>query len=152
MEKAQLAVLEAEVQNQLSEIEKAYQRIEERKKTKTRVELESLSFWLHNLYCAFEDLFEIVARFFENNITNRDHYHIELLKRMTMPIAGVRPALLSEETYPWFDKLRAFRHVIRHAYVYDLDERQVTLVLEDALKLKSRYPKEVDHFLKQLVA
>ena len=147
MEKAKTAILKAEIQSQLSEIEKAYQRIEERKNPKTRVELESLSFWLHNLYCAFEDLFEIVARFFENNITSREHYHIELLKRMTVSIQGVRPALLSDKAYILLDKLRAFRHVIRHAYVYDLDERQVKLVLEDALKLKSLYAKEADHFL-----
>lgn len=36
----------------------------------------------HNLYCAFEDLFKIVAETFENHIQDKSKYHQELLKRM----------------------------------------------------------------------
>lgn len=150
LEKGELTLLRAEISSQLAEIEKIYGRIEERVQAKNQVEVESLSFWLHNLYSAFEDLFEMIARAFENNITSQDHYHIELLKRMTVSIEGVRPALLSQNTFTLLDRLRAFRHVMRHAYVYDLDERQVRLVLEDALELKKSYAKEIEAFLKKL--
>ena len=69
---------------------------------------------------------------------------------MKIPIEGVRPALLSEESYKLLDSLRAFRHFFRHAYSYELDPRKVTLVVEDALKLKKLYQRDIDRFLEQL--
>jgi hypothetical protein len=55
--------------------------------------MESLGYQLHNLYCAFEDLFKIVSETFENHIQDKSKYHQELLKRMTISIEGVRPPL-----------------------------------------------------------
>ncbi len=72
--------------------------------------MKSLGYQLHNLYCAFEDLFEVVAGTFENQIGEEGRYHIELLRRLTVAIEGVRPALLSPECYRLLDNLRAFRH------------------------------------------
>lgn len=65
-------------------------------------------------------------------------------------IEGVRPAVLSEDSYRLLDSLRAFRHVFRHAYSYELDPQKVSIVLEDALKLQTRYQEELDRFLAQL--
>lgn len=150
MEKAQLAVLRAEIETQLKEIKEIYARIEERRKKKDQITIESLGYQLHNLYCAFEDLFEIVARTFENQIENKSRYHSELLKRMAISIEGVRPALISKESYPLLDNLRAFRHFFRHAYTQSLDERRLAIVLEDALRLKDLYEKEAAGFLNLL--
>ncbi len=69
------------------------------------------------------------------------------MKRMTLTIEGVRPNLLSHESYALLDNLRAFRHFFRHAYGYELDERKVRIVLEDAGKLKDLYEKDLDRFL-----
>lgn len=147
MDAGRLAVLRAEVAKQLEVIDKIYRRIKERRKAEDVVHLESLGYQLHNLYCAFEDLFKIVARFFENEVADEARYHAELLRRMTLHIKGVRPALLTEETARLLDSLRAFRHFFRHAYTYELDPRKLAVVLEDALKLEERYKKEVDLFL-----
>lgn len=99
------------------------------------------------MYCAFEDLFEVVAGTFENQIGEEGRYHIELLRQLTVAIEGVRPALLSPECYRFLDNLRAFRHFFRHAYSFELDERKVRLVLDDALKLKDLYRGDLDRFL-----
>lgn len=50
------------------------------------------------------------------------------------------------------DNLRSFRHFFRHAYSYELDERKVRVVLEDALKLKEIYQKDIHAFLDSLEA
>lgn len=147
MEKAKLALLRSELKAQLREIETIYAKVEERRSGKDKAHLESLAYQLHNLYCAFEDLFKIVAAFFENQIEDKIRYHLELLKRMTINIEGIRPALLSQESYQLLDTLRAFRHFFRHAYTYELDERKIMVVLEDALKLKTIYQKDIDLFL-----
>jgi len=102
---------------------------------------------LHNLYCAFEDLFKIVAEAFENHIQDKSRYHVELLRRMTIRIEGVRPPLLGEESSSLLENIRSFRHFFRHAYSYELDERKVKIVLEDAFKLEEIYQRDINSFL-----
>lgn len=108
--------------------------------------LESLAYQLHNLYCAYEDLFKIVAGFFENTIDDQK----ELLKRMTLSIEGIRPALISEESFTLLNNLKSFRHFFRHAYGYELDKRKVAIVLEDAQKLKETFKLDLERFLVSL--
>ncbi|MEW6618207.1 MAG: hypothetical protein AB1422_02455 [bacterium] len=150
MDKEGLVVLKATVSRQIEEIEKLYVRIEDRKQKRGKSGIESLAYQLHNLYCAFEDLFKIVTDSFDNHIQNKTHYHIELLRRMTMTIEGIRPALISQENYELLDNLRAFRHLFRHAYSYELDERKIKIVLADAIKLKKRYQNDINIFLKSI--
>ena len=150
MEKGRLSLLRSLIKAQGTEIERIFERIEERRRGKGEANLESLAYQLHNLYCAFEDLMKIVADFFENHIDDSAHYHSALLWRMKMPIEGVRPALLSETSYKLLDSLRAFRHVFRHAYSYELDPKKLALVVEDALKLRGLYQRDIDRFLEQL--
>lgn len=149
MEKGKIAILKGEIDAQTKEIENIYAKIRERAKGKTRADLEGLSLWLHHLYCAFEGMFEMIARMFENNIDERGQYHIELLKRMMIQIDGVRPAFLSDEAFKLLDNLRAFRRVLRHSYVYDIDERKTKLVLEDALKLEKIYKRDIKDFFEK---
>jgi hypothetical protein len=87
MEKERIAILKAELEAQVGEIEKIYVRLDDRSKKKGKAAAESIGYQLHNLYCAFEDLFEIVAKTFENNIHEKVRYHLELLKRMTIAIS-----------------------------------------------------------------
>ena len=133
-----------------TEIERILDKIEDRRHGEGEANLESLAYQLHNLYCAFEDLLKIVADFFENHIEESAHYHRALLWRMKLPIEGVRPAFLSKESYKLLDSLRAFRHVFRHAYSYELDPKKLALVVEDAIKLRGLYQGEIDHFVEQL--
>jgi hypothetical protein len=44
--------------------------------------VESAGYWLHNLYCGFEDLFKLIAGYWENHVKMDGEYHIQLLKRM----------------------------------------------------------------------
>jgi uncharacterized protein YutE (UPF0331/DUF86 family) len=147
MDKESLTILKAEVETQLGEIENIYNRLEERRQEKGKIALESTAYQLHNLYCAFEDLFKIVVNTFENHIHDKSQYHIELLKRMSMPIEGVRPPLISGESYMLLDNLRSFRHLFRHAYSYELDERKIKIVIEDAIKLRGKYQNDINTFL-----
>ncbi len=151
MDEARLALLRAEIQKQATEIDRIYAKIEERRQGRDAAARESLGYQLHNLYCAFEDLFKLVAAFFENQVTDKSRYHAEILRRMSLAVKGVRPALISEAACRLLDNLRAFRHFFRHAYTYELDERKLHIVLEDALQLKSLYPQDIQGFLDAFV-
>jgi len=152
MDEARFSILRSEIEAQIGVIESIYKKIEKRIKgmEKSESSLESSAYQLHNLYCAFEDLFRIVANFFENTIENRGSYHIELLRRMSISIKGIRPALLSDEAYKLLDSLRAFRHFFRHAYAYEIDSRKIKIVLEDAFRLRKIYQSLARNFLKSL--
>ena len=154
MEQETLSILAADILKQQKLIEAIYGHIAKRKKgyTKDRVVLESLAYQLHNLYCAFEDLFRIVANYFENHILDEAGWHKELLNRMTLEIKGIRPRFVSEAAYEFLTELRGFRHVFRHAYGVELETDKIKIVLKKALALKKIYKKDIANFLAQLKA
>ncbi|GFP25393.1 hypothetical protein HKBW3S25_00865 [Candidatus Hakubella thermalkaliphila] len=88
MDKESLAILRAETQVQIGEIERIYAKLEERKRKRGKTGIESVAYQLHNLYCAFKDLFKIIANTFENHIQDKSQYHLELLKRMTILLSS----------------------------------------------------------------
>ena len=154
MDKERLVLLEADIKNQQKQIENIYGVVLQRKRGDTRdpVVLESLAFHLHNLYCAFEDLFKKAADHFENQISNQTGWHRELLDRMRMPIPGIRPALISQPAYEMFNELRGFRHVFHHTYGFKLEPAKVKIVLRKAMALRKIYKKDISVFLGQLKA
>ena len=79
-----LAVFLAEISAQFKEILKIHSLIEKKAEELKRVPnnedlIISLAYRLHNLYCAYEDMFKIIARFFENQIEDFSKYHSTLL-------------------------------------------------------------------------
>ncbi|MFO7803792.1 MAG: hypothetical protein R6V55_16035 [Desulfovermiculus sp.] len=140
---------------QLDEIMKIYALLEEksvRAHPPVSSELvESIGYWLHNLYSAYEDLFRLIAAFWENSLDSSSTYHIELLRRMRLEVPGVRPAVLSSEmSCQRLDELRAFRHVFRHAYSYGLDDERVFFLLRRVLESKEVILEDITSFRKHV--
>ena len=105
------------------------------------------SYYLHNLYNAFENLFRLVAEAFENHVPDPSRWHTLLLDRMGRDIEGIRPHLINKATLKALDELRRFRHVFRHVYRYDLDSEKVGQVLKKAHLLETVYQDDVGQFL-----
>jgi uncharacterized protein YutE (UPF0331/DUF86 family) len=130
----QIVIFLAEFDFQVKQIDSIYESLKKKaaKIEKKRVSLEtveSAGYWIHNLYCAFEDLFKLVAGFWENSLKGNGEFHIHLLKMMMVEIEDVRPSLLSIASYKFLNELRGFRHVFRHAYSYGLDKERVSALL-----------------------
>lgn len=130
MKKERLAVLLGYFESQMDLIERIRKEVESTQPT-DREKTSHLGYLLHNFYCALEELFQEVAKTFENRIEDLSRYHRELLQRMRLTIPGIRTNVLSEKSFPILDELRAFRHIFRHAYTYELDPERV-----HTLKLK----------------
>ena len=92
---------------------------------------------VQQLYTALEDLFKQIAKSFENHIESMSNFHKELLMRMNMEVPKMRPTVISSQSLLFLDKLRAFRHFIRHAYDCELDTGELRLIQD---KLKKEYP------------
>jgi hypothetical protein len=65
------------------------------------------------------------------------NFHKELLTRMNTEVPKMRPAVISHQSFLFLDKIRAFRHFVRHAYDCELDETELLLIQK---KIKQEYP------------
>lgn len=147
MDNAAVALLIQDLREQWRVVEEVYRRVEERLATgsDSPESVESLAYQVHNLYGACEQLFELVARAFENRIDDR-RYHVDLLRRMRTDIEGVRPAFLSPELEAVLHELRAFRHFFRHAYAVELRPERVRAIAELAAGLRAPLESALDGF------
>lgn len=153
MDPVKLKILEVEVKAQLATVRQVYAQLEDRAgqmRPETPALIESTAYQLHNLYSAIEDLFKIVAGAFENSVTDLSQWHTELLRRMTLDIPGVRPALLSQETAGLLNELRAFRHFFRHAYGQSLDLARVEQNIRVVRQVEPLLARDVGQFLAAL--
>lgn len=96
MDDRRLALLRQDLQDRWEIIDRVFAKIADRSvgASPSAVQVEALAYQLHNLYGACEQLFELIARAFENQIDGTT-YHVDLLRRMKAEITGVRPALLT---------------------------------------------------------
>ncbi len=98
------------------------------------------AFKTQQFYTALEDLFKQIAKSFENHMENMGSFHKELLIRMNMEIPSIRPSVISHQSLLLLDKVRSFRHFVRHAYDCELEKNELQLI---QTKLRSDF-KEVE--------
>ena len=96
-------------------------------------------------YTAIEDLLKQIAKSFENHLQDMGSSHKELLVRLNTDIPAIRPKVILEESFLLLDKIRAFRHFIRHAYDCELEEPE----LKKIQQLLKTHHKQLDHDLLQ---
>ena len=148
MDKGAFADLEADLRARSRDIARIGERIQSRLGTFARSAegVDSMGYQLHNLYGAFEQLFEETARFFENRV-DEGSYQADLLRRMQLEIPGIRPALLSAKTGSGLDELRRFRHLFRHAYTADLDPGRVADLAAKATRIQGGFERDFKQFM-----
>ncbi|EDX83877.1 hypothetical protein S7335_1574 [Synechococcus sp. PCC 7335] len=152
MDSERLAGLTAELKGQLWLIEKVNVRLQSRLNAglDTPGQLDSVAYQIHNLYCSIEDLLKLVAKAFENNVGTGENWHKVLLLRLSQPIEGIRPALLSEASWDVLDQLRGFRHLVRHAYGKDIELTQLQVNITAAQKLYQLIEQDIHTFVAEL--
>lgn len=105
-----------------------------------------VSYHMHHLYNAFENIFQNIAALFENSIKDKGRWHSQLLERMNLNALPLRPRVIDDVAYDALNELRRFRHVFRHAYSIELDPERLGLVLRKALTLKPIYRQQLEDF------
>lgn len=104
------------------------------------------AFYVSQLYSGYEKIFQDVAKTFENNI-EQDYWHKSILERMSLEIADIRPALISEESLECLNELRAFRHFFRHAYDADINDEKFRIIATSVSTLKKTIRDDLKKFL-----
>ena len=109
--------------------------------------IDSAAHHLSRGYNVVEQMALRVAKAFENNVDDERGWHTELMRRLSIRIAGVRPPLFSDELRQPLQELRAFRHVFVHAYDLTIDPEKLTLILKYGRFVRDRLPTLVSAFV-----
>lgn len=152
MDRKRLAGITSEIEAQVKLIAMVSDRLQSRvdEGLDKPSQLDSAAFQTHNLYCAVEDLLKLIAKNFENHIGSGGDWHRVLLLRMSQPVRGIRPAFLQEDSLAAMNKLRGFRHFVRHAYGMEIEIDQLQSNLRAAQNLYQLISRDADVFLKTL--
>jgi hypothetical protein len=144
----QIRLLQADIAARLTDIEAAYEQIDEIGAAATGSNQDIiLAYYLHVLYGLFENLFEQIAELFGNHLSDQSQWHSQLLRRMTLDISPIRPPVICQETYVCLNELRGFRHLFRNAYLLQFDSERLNIVLRNAKELKQSYRTDLEKFL-----
>lgn len=101
---------------------------------------------LQHFYTSLETAFKRVTKELEGDIPSGESWHRDLLELMFLEIEGVRPPLLSSAIKDDLDKLRRFRHVVRHGYEYELDWSQMLPLIESLNKITKQIKEDFAEF------
>ena len=125
----------------------AFDLVERRVVDGTPAGIDSAAHHLSRGYNVVEQMALRVAKAFENNVDDERGWHTELMRRLSIRIAGVRPPLFSDELRQPLQELRAFRHVFVHAYDLTIDPEKLTLILKYGRFVRDRLPTLVSAFV-----
>ena len=142
--------LKAELEADCDVIECAASDAKSRFGTASATELEACAFQLVRCYNAIEQMGLRIAKACENNIDDEKGWHVELIRRLSLSIPEVRPALFPKEIIADLGELRGFRHVVVHAYDLVLKKDRMTALLDASQRVSVRIRDLTREFLEQL--
>lgn len=94
------------------------------------IHYSNLALKLHNFYTGCERIFRIIASELNHALPSSYDWHKRLLQRMSLEVAGRRPAVISEKLQRELEDFLAFRHVVRNIYGYELDPERMDRLLD----------------------
>ncbi|MGH7997416.1 MAG: hypothetical protein ACREFX_13805 [Opitutaceae bacterium] len=149
MDRIGLQTLREELLADAREAERALAEAKTRLEISAPAGLEAAAFQLLRLYNIVEQSGLRVAKAFENHIDSDSGWHSELARRLTLEIAGVRPAFWPPSFGDPLRQLRGFRHVLTHAYDLRIDADRLALLVRDAEAVVPKLRPAVDRFVKE---
>jgi hypothetical protein len=154
MDRVGVTVLRREVAADCAVATEAFAQAEARVRDGAARDLEAAAFQLVRCYNALEQAALRVAKAFENQIEDDAGWHTEVMRRLTLDLPGIRPAVFQPMDLSRLRELRAFRHLIVHAYELLLDRERMSRLLREGNEvfahLEKRYANFFDEVLREL--
>lgn len=143
----ELQQLADRIRNELAELKRVLDRVEtgwqRAERSGDDYYLDGVALNLHGFYNGLERVFERTAVVVDGSMPQGENWHQVLLRQMANEVAGIRPAVISEETYAQLDEYRGFRHVVRNVYTYKFDPLKLQKLVEKARPLFRRIRTEL---------
>jgi hypothetical protein len=87
--------------------------------------LDSVVLNLHTFYAIIENVFKAIAEKLDGRMPEGPDWHAELLLQMATERPDLRPAVITAATKTSLDDYRAFRHIARNVYAFNLNSVKV---------------------------
>ncbi|MEA4906187.1 MAG: hypothetical protein VB089_01120 [Anaerolineaceae bacterium] len=112
-------------------VERAIRFAAEANQTGDEAYWDAVALNLHSYYSGVERILEDVARTIDGSIPEGPDWHQRLLFQMSAEIPEIRPAVIDRETRIDLDEFRAFRHVVRNVYAFNLRPSRLQELVQD---------------------
>ncbi len=112
--------------------------------------LRAVASVLLDYYTVAENIFKEVAKVIDGKVPEGQDWHKELLVQMKLNISGIRPPVLSKDTFRQLDEYRRFRHLVRHLYGFNLLPDKVETLLENLPEINKSLKRDLTCFLKKM--
>jgi len=107
--------------------------------------------YMQDFYNCFENIAKVVARAVDGvGVPEGPEWHAELLRQMNTSIRGVRPEVISDETWRLMDEYSRFRHVFRNVYGFVLDASRTFELLKKLPDAVACLKRDLQSFLTEL--
>ena len=147
MKKNSLLILKEEIEKELEDLDKLNVEMAEvlSHPEPSFLEVRAAGSILHDFYSGIEKIFRRIAFKIDRDVPSGEDWHTELLIRMSIPLDGIRPSVVSKGMKEQLAEYLRFRHLFRSIYGFELKwERCRTLgiMLKKSLKTFRKEIKE----------
>ena len=150
MDEITLKSLLAEIERELENLEELRREMKQVKGEDRILSRRSMGSILHDFYNLAERIFKKVAIEINGGYEDSEKWHKALLFKMTIPIKGVRPALISEELAADLDEYLSFRHLFRNIYGFELKGERIAHLAKKFDPVARRFLREIKSFLSHI--
>lgn len=102
---------------------------------------------LHDFYNICERIFKLIAKEINGDFEAGEHWHKQLLYRMTLELKDIRPPLISKEVAASLDEFLSFRHLFRNIYGFELMGDRMDRLVEKFFITADQFKKEIEGFI-----
>jgi hypothetical protein len=144
------AVLIGQLQQFLTDLEQVVERnqrlLQKYKATQDEDYVGTLALNLHGFYTGVERCFEEIARQLDETVPSGTDWHRRLLRQMSAELPDLRPPVIQTATRQAIDEYRAFRHVVRNVYTFDLQPHRVVVLAEALAACFTVFKQDIETF------
>lgn len=118
--------------------------------TQIRVEflVSGLTAETEKVYTGMETSLTRLIKYIDGDVPEGADWHKRLLDIAASENPGVRGPIISRHSLKFFDRLRAFRHKLRHVYEMDIDPKVAIEMADSLAKAYSHFFEDVSKFHK----
>jgi len=113
-----------------------------------KYDLRTIGSFLHDFYTGSESIFKFIVTKYdrEPERLHGEKWHQEILDRMTDKIGTMRPQVITEDLHDQLDEYRAFRHVFREAYGFELKWKYMKPLVESFEPVSNKLISSLEEF------
>ena len=105
---------------------------------------------LHDFYNICERVFRLITKEINGDFEASEHWHKQLLYRMTLELKDIRPPVISKELAASLDEFLTFRHLFRNIYGFELMGDRLDRLVEKFFTTAERFKREIEDLVEMI--